>query len=410
MARRGSQGVEIIVRRAGDPVVEALEVEMAERKGLGHPDSICDAIAEEFSQALCRYYLKQFGRILHHNVDKVLLRGGSARAVFGGGEVLAPIELYLAGRATSDVGGIGVPVADLAVESTRTWFSRYLHALDPQRHIEIHCLVRPGSADLQALFARRSGDEIPLANDSVIGVGFAPLNDLERAIIATEQHLNSAEVKARCPEIGEDIKILGIRRGATVRLTVACAFVARHVPSLGQYLERREHVRRLAAEAARRAAGVTKVETEVNTADDPAAGSVYLTVTGTSAEGGDDGHTGRGNRISGLITPYRPMSLESLAGKNPLTHPGKLYQIAAQHIAAALPEEITEVEAAECYLAGAIGRPITEPEVVDVQVRWRKRSRPAGIESRIRQIVRREIERLPGLWRGIVRGATDALT
>jgi S-adenosylmethionine synthetase len=54
--------------------------------------------------------------------------------------------------------------------------------------------------------------------------------------------------------------------------------------------------------------------------------TVYLTVTGTSAEAGDDGEVGRGNRVNDLITPYRPISLEAAAGKNPVTHVGQNLQ------------------------------------------------------------------------------------
>ncbi|HEY7682529.1 MAG TPA: methionine adenosyltransferase [Gemmatimonadales bacterium] len=386
-----------------------LPVEMAERKGLGHPDTICDAIAEECSRTLCRYYLKQFGRILHHNVDKVLLRAGSARPLFGGGEVLAPIELYLAGRATSDVGGVVVPVADLVVEAARTWFGRHLHALDPDKHLRIHCLLRPGSTDLQALFGRLSTAQVPLANDSVIGVGFAPLTDLERAVMTAETCLNSAPVKAACPETGEDVKVLGIRQGPRIRLTVACAFIARHVPSLECYLERREHARLLAIKAVARGAKGKEIAAAVNTADDPAKGSVYLTVTGTSAEAGDDGHTGRGNRASGLITPYRPMSLESAPGKNPVTHPGKLYQVTARRIAETLVSEVADVRAAQVYLAGSIGCPITDPQVVDLQLGLRKGARLDPVLPKVRSLVRYEVEQLPGLWRAIVEGTVTVL-
>jgi S-adenosylmethionine synthetase len=49
-------------------------VELVERKGVGHPDSICDAIMEQVSVVLCREYLTIFGRILHHNIDKGLTR------------------------------------------------------------------------------------------------------------------------------------------------------------------------------------------------------------------------------------------------------------------------------------------------------------------------------------------------
>src|SRR5687767_10595383 len=77
-------------------------VEVVERKGIGHPDTICDGIAERISVELCRYYLDHCGAILHHNVDKMLLCGGAARPAFGGGVIVEPIELYLGGRATEE--------------------------------------------------------------------------------------------------------------------------------------------------------------------------------------------------------------------------------------------------------------------------------------------------------------------
>jgi S-adenosylmethionine synthetase len=90
-------------------VVSSLEltndpVEIVERKGLGHPDTICDALAETLSRNLCSEYRRRFGKILHHNVDKALLRGGRAAAKFAGGHVLSPINIYFAGRATDKVG------------------------------------------------------------------------------------------------------------------------------------------------------------------------------------------------------------------------------------------------------------------------------------------------------------------
>ncbi len=78
------------------------EVEVVERKGLGHPDTICDALAESLSQSLCLEYRKRFGTILHHNVDKALLCGGRAVPSFGGGTVFFPIHIHLGGRAVSD--------------------------------------------------------------------------------------------------------------------------------------------------------------------------------------------------------------------------------------------------------------------------------------------------------------------
>jgi S-adenosylmethionine synthetase len=92
------------------PAVGSLPLEIVERKGIGHPDTICDALAEELSRNLSHYYLEHFGVILHHNVDKALLCGGQARSGFGGGEVEQPIDIFLAGRATQVVGDIRVPL------------------------------------------------------------------------------------------------------------------------------------------------------------------------------------------------------------------------------------------------------------------------------------------------------------
>lgn len=395
--------MELIVGVARTPPVEALEAEIVERKGRGHPDTICDALAERLSASLSRFYLERFGEILHHNVDKALLWAGAARPAYGGGEVLAPIEVYLAGRAMREIDGVTVPVEALAVEGSRDWLRQSVRALDPDRHVRIHCLVRPGSAELVEAFRRGGPRRVPLANDTSIGVGFAPLSRLERAVAAVEARLNSAEVKADYPEIGEDVKVMGARRGDRLCLTVACAFVGRHVSGLPDYLEKRERARALALEAAREAAG-GEVEVEVNSADDPAGGSVYLTVTGTSAEAGDDGQAGRGNRANGLITPYRPMSLEGAAGKNPVTHVGKLYQVAAGRIARRLVDGVPGVLSAECYLVSRIGRPVADPWLADVRLQTSDGRITASLRAGVDAVVRTELEGLGTLAEAFVRG------
>src|SRR5690606_39588302 len=86
--------------------IAAGDTEIVERKGLGHPDTLCDAIAERVSVSLSRYYLEHFGAILHHNVDKALICAGSASPRFGGGELLEPIDIFLGGRVTADVKGV----------------------------------------------------------------------------------------------------------------------------------------------------------------------------------------------------------------------------------------------------------------------------------------------------------------
>jgi S-adenosylmethionine synthetase len=393
----------LILRPLIIPPWNSLPVEIVERKGLGHPDTMCDALAEELSTALCRFYFQEFGCLLHHNVDKALLWGGSARPAFGGGKILAPMEIFLAGRATTEFQGIEIPVAELAAKSCRDWLRRSFHALDPERHVKLHCLVRPASADLAELYARAAETGVWLANDTSCGVGYAPLSPLERVVYQVERQLNSAAVKQACPEIGEDIKVMGIRRDGAISLTLACAFIGRYLDSPDDYCEKKARLEVQAKEIARQVTDLP-VSAAINTADDPESGSFYLTVTGTSAEAGDDGQVGRGNRANGLICPYRPMTLEAAAGKNPITHVGKLYNIAANQIAGKIVAEIPEVTTAYCYLVSQIGKPVREPQFIDVQLQVAGGSPVEPLRQTVEAIAGEILASLDTLWQRLVAG------
>ena len=187
-----------------DLVIDSLEslpgdhdVEIVERKGLGHPDTLCDAIAERICVRLCRCYLDRFGTILHHNVDKVLLCGGSSRPSFGGGEILEPMEIYLAGRATEEYRGVRIPVHEIAVTACRDVLTQRLPAVDVDRHVRIIPRIRSGSTDLTRLFGRGRG--VPLANDTSCATGFAPLTDLERVVLEVERRMTSVETRRDAP-------------------------------------------------------------------------------------------------------------------------------------------------------------------------------------------------------------------
>lgn len=388
------------------PSPASLPLEIVERKGLGHPDTICDALAENVSVALSRYYMERFGAILHHNVDKALLCGGVARAAFGGGEVLEPIEIYVAGRATGKFRGVNIPVDDIAVETSRQWLKNHLRFLDPERHVRILPRIRPTSSDLASLFAQSHGTAPRPANDTSLAFGYAPLDALESIVLAAEQCLNSAEIKASHPAIGEDIKVMGARHGERIRLTVACAIVDRCVTDLPDYFTKKTAIAELVLAAARERTGAT-VSVEVNTADGGTADSVYITVTGTSAEAGDDGQVGRGNRANGLITPYRPMSIEAAAGKNPVTHVGKLYNVLAQRIARGIVDEIAGVQEAYCGLLSQIGRPINEPQLIDVKVRLADAAALEALRPRIAELASSHVERVGTLWREVIAGSVQ---
>jgi S-adenosylmethionine synthetase len=352
--------------------VRDMRVELVERKGLGHPDYIADSASEVASRALCRYYLKEFGTILHHNLDKTLLVGGQANPRFGGGEVLEPIYIIVSGRATTEVrledGVHKVPFGKLVVEAVREWIKSNFRYLDPDSHVIIDYMIRKGSADLVTVFEAGKGS-IPLANDTSIGVGFAPLTTLERLVYETERTLNSREFKKKHPAVGEDVKVMGLRRDKKIVLTIAAAIIDREVSNPYEYMKVKEDIVEEVKGLAHKIAPDYEVEVYVNTADMPERGSFYLTVTGTSAEHGDDGQTGRGNRANGLITPMRPVSLEATAGKNPVNHVGKIYNVLAKLIAEKVYEEHKDLFS-DVYveLLSQIGKPIDRPLIASVKL------------------------------------------
>ncbi len=371
-------------------------VEVVERKGLGHPDTICDALAETLSHNLCREYRRRFGRVLHHNVDKALLSGGRAAPAFGGGTVLAPIRIYLAGRAMTTIGNAeDIPIRDIAIEGSRYWLHSNLHALDVERHVQLHELIQPGSQDLQDLFSR--GDQkVPLANDTSIGVGHAPMSALERLVLAIDRNINQRGRNGEHPAWGEDVKVMGIRSGGTLQLTVACAMIGHHLRHLDDYMAEKAAIEKMVATLALEH-GFAAHGVCVNAGDNLASGAVYLTVTGTSAEAGDDGQVGRGNRVNGLITPCRPMSLEAAAGKNPVTHVGKIYNVVARQIAEGLVAEVPDILAAQCLLVSRIGSPVTSPAIAQIKLATQDGHPIEHFRRRVDDIVADHLHRIPTL-------------
>ena len=381
-------------------------IEVVERKGLGHPDSICDALAENLSRNLCREYRNRFGKVLHHNVDKALLCGGRATATFGGGSVLAPINIYLAGRAVTNVGNKALRIKEMAIEGSRSWIRSNLHALDVEHHVQFHVLIHPGSQDLQSVFSRVSDGGVPLANDTSIGVGYAPMSPLELLVLSVEKCINGRNRVHEHPAWGEDVKIMGVRHRDAACLTIACAMIDRYLTNLDEYLAEKAAVEKIVRELAMQH-GFSRCDVSVNAADDPSGGSVYLTVTGTSAEAGDDGQVGRGNRINGLITPCRPMSLEAAAGKNPVTHVGKIYNVLARKICEALVATVPEIIAAQSLMVSRIGAPVTKPAIVQVKLATREGMTVDKFKQQVEDITGDHLARIPEMLDDFIASRID---
>lgn len=366
------------------------QTEFVERKGIGHPDTICDGIAESISIDLSQVYYDRIGRVLHHNIDKGLLVAGQTSPAFGGGIVNEPMRLVIGDRATAECDGYRISIDEIAISSAKKWLKDHLRLVNPEKHLIFQNELKTGSPELTDIFARK----LLTANDTSAAVGYAPLSETEQLVLATERRINSDEFKIDFPETGEDVKVMGVRRDRSLYLTVAVAMVDYHFKEAKQYFDRkRELQQELTQFLEPQLKELDQVQLEINTLDDPerGLGGMYLTVLGTSAEGADGGQVGRGNRVNGLITLNRPMSTEAAAGKNPVSHVGKIYNVLSHYLADQIYKSIPPVREVCVRLCSQIGRDISDPWMMSVEVVLTANTSLADIEPALQELIQKEL-------------------
>ncbi|MDO9549959.1 MAG: methionine adenosyltransferase, partial [Methanoregula sp.] len=366
-----------------------------------HPDSLADGIAESISQALCKTYLEEFGVVLHHNTDQGEVVAGESRPKFGGGRMIRPIYVLLDGRATKQFNGVTIPADSVAVEAAHEYLHKILPELNLNRDLMVDCRLGTGSTDLRDVFKPSQGKS-PRSNDTSFGVGHAPFSEVETIIKAAAEYID-VKLRKKYPAIGQDIKIMGLRDGNTITLTIACAIVDSYCANIREYQEYmvllNEEIVKIAKKSTKR-----KVVVHVNTADNIKKESVFLTVTGTSAEMGDDGSVGRGNRCNGLITPNRPMSMEATSGKNPINHIGKIYNLLSTQIAQECVREVDGIDELYVRLLSQIGKPIDQPLVASVQVLPQCGIKLKDINEEILAIVDEKLATVTHVTEAVIRG------
>ena len=365
--------------------------EYVERKGLGHPDAICDSVMQAAASSLSREYVNRCGRVLHHNLDKALLVAGQSEPKFAGGVVTKPMQIIAGDRATSDLGEIRIPVHEIIESAVLGWFSDNLRFVDTNRHVIFKSEVQPGSAELTGIFERGA----PVANDTSAAVGYAPLTETERIVLATEQYINSKAFKERFPVAGEDVKVMAVRHEKRLHLTIAIAFVDRFVSSLSDYFAQKDAITHdVLSHVRRQLVTMEQLAVDINMLDDPTLGQagMYLTVLGTSAESGDGGEVGRGNAANGLISLNRPTSNEAAAGKNATCHVGNIYTHLTYKIADDIVSSIGPVKEAYVWLCSQIGSPIDQPWSTSVSVVLEANVGPRDLQEEVEEIVHRHLQ------------------
>lgn len=384
----------VLIKALNHIALDEQPMEICERKGLGHPDTICDSIMNQASIELSKEYLKRFGKVLHHNLDKGLISAGGSKPAFGGGEMTSPILIVYGDRATYDVNNEYVPVDEITIRSTQNWFKKYLRFVNPDEHLKHQVVIKPGSSSLQDIFARKG--KYLGANDTSAAVGYAPYSRMEKTILDLENYLNSKDFKKRYPESGEDIKIMGFRNDNKLNLTIAMAFVDRFIESEVEYFRKKSEIYDNISDFLKKNNNYDKINVGLNVLDVKGRGlnGLHLTVLGTSADTGDSGQVGRGNNVIGLIPLNRPMSAEAASGKNPTSHVGKIYNLLSYKLANEVYCCTEGIKETYFWLVSAIGQPINKPVVCNVQLILEDGIQIEEVASEIENVIAHEFEHL----------------
>lgn len=407
---------------SGTAKIDQTAFEVVERKGIGHPDTLCDTIAEKISRAYSQYCQKNFGVILRHMVDKIALSGGAAKVMFGGGEMQKPIRLYLNCRFTRNFQGESIPYLEIVKQVVYEHFAEVMPLLDLDQWLMIvdntHFAPGPGVVydnDGSTRNERQFFFEIPQkefaifhdnslrSNDTSTAVGYSPYSATEKIALLVEKTLNSKSFKASHPYVGTDIKVMVKRINKNIDVTVCVPFIAAHTPDKAFYFDKLEYLKRFVADLLAAKFPGYDFEVFLNTRDNPSKSDYYLTITGSAIESGDEGVVGRGNRYNGVIPFNRKMSMEACCGKNPVYHVGKIYTA----ICSLISQDIFDLTGLETYvfLTSQMGRSLSDPWLACVEICGDEPS--ASQRQMIEEIVERNLANASQTTQKIVRGELD---
>lgn len=354
---------------------DEVPIEIVEKKGVGHPDTLADSIAEAISYVYSNYCLKNYGYVLHHNVDKISVLGGKSTAGFRLGEQLDPIRIIINGRMSDQFGKQRIPIFDIASDTAKKYLLKVIPTLDPAKDIKIFdFLNRAGGAPHKGnrWFKPASVKDLPevslaRANDTASVVGFCPLSKVEELTLLLHKSLMEEQYTPKYGFIGTDVKSMVVRVGKNVSITMCVPFLGKQTPNLDFYIEHKKMLRDELFELAQKYLGEDyRVSVDINTRDKPEIGDLYILAHGTAAESGDEGVVGRGNRSIGFIASNRPYSIEAPQGKNPTYFGGKIYD----YFATSLSKEIFGVTGihSAVYVITQNGTPIKTPTNILVEL------------------------------------------
>jgi S-adenosylmethionine synthetase len=345
---------------------------VVERKGIGHPDTIADMVAEDFTNAYSKYTLSEFGEIINHSSDKVLLSGGMSELHFGSMKTIKPMTAYLFGKTVNTFGQKEIPVEKIFKDSCKKVFTEVFKnekVLDALEY-KVDTNNGIGMEHSKTFYAPKEKDDMVVhesykSNDTIICSGFAPYSEIETLAIDIENYVNGEEWKRTFSFTGFDIKVMIVKLLENIDITLCVPFIAERTPSFSFYEEQKKHIHESVQAFVDSRVYKEKGNTytvHINTRDFDE--HAYVVAFGSALDKGDFGAVGRGNKYSGVISLCRKTNIEAPAGKNPQLHSGKLFTIFAHHLAWKLHKKYTCPISVD--IAAKAGEDIDDPFVVIV--------------------------------------------
>lgn len=349
------------------------DIEVVERKGIGHPDTIADGIAETISVEYSKYCLENYGLILHHNVDKVCVLGGLARIDWGSTEIIEPIRVFLNGRISESFAGDRIPVNDICVHAARKFLAKALPNLDLDKDVKfIHEHTTYSKNPIW--FKPESIADLPeykrlFANDTSAVASSSPLTLTEKLVLQIEGFFYDSQQKPIYQECGQDIKVMAIRRKQFIDIRVCFPAILKYCLNVNDYWEITEKVYSNLSEAiSNHLPAEYSFNLELNQQRDLSMKEpryLYAVVGGSALDYGEEGLVGRGNNRTGIIPMFRVFSMEAAYGKNPVYHVGKVLGVVADEMSQLLNQRIGQT--VELLLVAKNGDDLLDPSQVVVR-------------------------------------------
>lgn len=320
--------------------VEKSNLEIVERKGIGHPDTLADKLAEECSKTYSKYCLENYGCILHHNIDKLYIGAGLFKYEENEIKKYNNITIRLNGRVSNTMNGKTIDLEKIFVPVIKKYLKAIIPKLDVENDLDIviNCTQ---NTKRNYWFEPRNINDIPdvkqvTAGDTALCVAHGGKSLCEKLAIDIERLFYEFDtdgyMNPKYEDIGQDIKIMISRIKYDIDITMCIPVLRGYYSDDDEYnyiIKKYTKIVKLYLEQVKKENFKYNISVHINHKDD---GTVdkYTLCLGSCIECGEEGIVGRGNNSQGIISMLRPHTVEASYGKNMRYHTGRAVDFMAR--------------------------------------------------------------------------------